>query len=1165
MKKIALLLTVCLLAAMLPVGTLAEALENNLVEEYPGEAVGDTGAPGLIAEPEGDAPYDAPDTAPEASATEEAAQPAPEAPGTEEAAQPAPEAPGTEEAAQPAPEAPATEEAAQPAPEAPAAEEAPATEGAPGTAPADVPIESSLELTPADGQPAPEYATVPDGEYAVAAPEAGETPAAEPTVSATFQPPHYDPNGPQLAAYDITLGAGEAYALSGTMPAGREGTIAYATANPGVAFVAADGVVTAVAPGDVRLTATAYDGTYAECDVHVRFAPETVGMNYGAVSIGKGETFYGLFAFVGSSAGEAASSFRFNTSNPKVVAIDATGAIRGVKRGKAVVTATTYNGLTASCEVNVLKAPGKVTLPVKTATLGVGEIAQVAAQLPKNTASQLGYASEAPNIVYVDPYTGAMQGVGVGTTRIKVSTFNGKKAFLTVTVLPAPQALSFGTTAFAMGVGMTLDSVASVELGACPNIAYVISNPAVADFYKGKLRALSVGETDITATTYNGLSAVCKLIVRPAPRAVTLPYKTVTLGIGESIRLQPDVGDSATSFTYKSSSNKRVRVSADGVVTALKKGSATITVKTYNKKSCKVKVIVQKEPTALTLSQYSAELMIGEQLSLTSNLLGTAFATADGAVAQVDPASGVVTAVGPGTVQIVATASNGMQAACTVVVYGNPEWVGTDVTALELFQGQSHALTVQFSPGSRSALRFTSLNPAVATVSEAGVITGVGGGQTTVVVETSVPGVAAQVAVTVYAAPSWVALETTALTLNVGDTWQINPLITEGTVTSFTYASSDANVAPVSPSGLVTAASRGSATLNVTTANGLTAVLQLTVVDPWYPESVTLAYAPGIMQVGQTEQLLYVLTPGNALADFTWVSSNPDIISVSGDGVITANAFGYAQITAVSRRNPAVVIDLTLAVETTNVVLTIPARTTDVAGIGANLGRIDAIRLSAIGQIDALLSGGVISAQDASKRRSMVNNAFGDYAFPWVTPAYQAYWKAANSEGGVKDFQPDRVYYGLPYISGSGANRLYNVPRALAEGRYTDSGAGYYVLNQANLLSKKYCGNDCSGFVDAAIWGTGSSHSADRTDDIAVSKDYTTIKDYGAMRTGDLICKGNAHVVMFLYYASADKSKIMIIENGGVEPGTNTVHCIVMDVSFYQSNGYSVRRLASLG
>jgi len=153
----------------------------------------------------------------------------------------------------------------------------------------------------------------------------------------------------------------------------------------------------------------------------------------------------------------------------------------------------------------------------------------------------------------------------------------------------------------------------------------------------------------------------------------------------------------------------------------------------------------------------------------------------------------------------------------------------------------------------------------------------------------------------------------------------------------------------------------------------------------------------------------------------------------------------------------------------------------------------------------------------------------------------------------------------MPYISGSGTNRVYNASKALSENRYTDSGNGYYLLNRNKLLNGKYVGSDCSGLVNTAIWGTKSSHTDDRTVEIAQSKSYKTITSFKKLRPGDLICLGYRHVVMFLYYADADKSKIMIIENGGSEAGTNTVHCAVHNVSYYQKQGYKVRRLASLG
>ena len=38
----------------------------------------------------------------------------------------------------------------------------------------------------------------------------------------------------------------------------------------------------------------------------------------------------------------------------------------------------------------------------------------------------------------------------------------------------------------------------------------------------------------------------------------------------------------------------------------------------------------------------------------------------------------------------------------------------------------------------------------------------------------------------------------------------------------------------------------------------------------------------------------------------------------------------------------------------------------------------------------------------------------------------------------------------------------------------------------------------------------------------------------------------------------------MMIENGGSEKGTNTVHCDIKTVSGYKKSGYRVRRLAGL-
>ena len=779
MKKLALILALCLLAASLPTGAFAEDYEEYVLESVAEPAVGDIGVEGLIAEPEGDAPED----------------------------------------------------------------------------PADLEQYEQGESVDSDIQMELEM----DGAE-VAAPEADV--AADPSLEgpqAVEPVPHTDPNGPQLDANALTLGAGETYALEVSLPTGVPGPVTFATTNAAVATVNADGVITAVAPGDVTVTATATNSAYAECFVSVRKAPDTVSFGVKTFTIGKGETTDQVPVIIGSLPDQFAGGYTLTSNKPKIVSVEPNGALRGRRNGKAVLTVTTYNGLTAKCNVQVMSAPRKVTAQVDKPMMGVGETGQASYTLPKRTSSRATFTSENPAVVTVDAVTGTMKAVAQGSARIRVTTFNGKSDAVDVIVGAAPVTLTFPSGSFVMGVGMSVKSAASVNEGAAAGIQYAFATPGIATFEKGTLKAISPGTTTLTASTYNGLTASCTLVVKPKPAYVRLPGKTLTIGVGESVQLVPDVGDSASTFTYSSSAKKRVSVTADGLITGKAKGKATITVKTYNNKRCKLKVTVTNKPSA-----------------------------------------------------------------------------------------------------------------------------------------------------------------------------------------------------PSTPS-------------------------------------------------------------------------------------------------------------VEVPVDLTGLVFEIPARTTDVAGISANLAKIDALRVSAIKQIDALLAAGAITTADATKRKSMVNNAFADYAFPWMTPAYQAYWKAANSDGGVKDFQPDRLYSGLPSTSGSGSNRIYNRTRALSEGRYTNSGSGYFLLNQANLLNKRYCGNDCSGFVSTAIWGNGKSHSSDRTTEIAKTSAYKTIADFGQLRTGDLICRSGAHVVMFLYWASTDKSKMMIIENGGIEPGTNTVHCIIMDTAYYTSKGYSVRRLATLG
>lgn len=899
--------------------------------------------------------------------------------------------------------------------------------------------------------------------------------------------------------------------------------------------------------------------------------PDDVRFNVDALTLGVGESAQGLHVIFGTLPDvEYDTSAVYTSSKPKYVSVDAEGNVRGVKKGTAVVTVTTANGLSASCKVTVKKAPRKVVVSPATLKLGVGDRAKLSYKLSSSSsAGSVRWSSDNIAVATVDALTGEVTGVGSGTAEITALTYNGKHSSATVTVYEAPSYLALEPSSVTIGQGQKVKLSPVINEGAYTTFTFTSSDSDVAMFTNGTVTGVSAGTAVVTVESGNGLRASCQVTVLPAPTKVSLPFTTLRLGAGDSFQLVPETDGSPESLSYSSNRTKYAKVSSTGLISAVKAGTAYVTVSTYNGKSFKLKVIVQKAPTGITVSPRQRILGVGEGFALKASISGGAVGTiayesSDPSVVSVDE-EGRVTALAPGEASVTARTYNGKTDFCTVTVYAAPTGIELENSIFEISAGQTEKLKATLTDGSWSNLSYESDDPDVVSVSDDGTITGRSGGKANITVSTHVPGVYATAVVTVWEAPSEVTLKDKTQTVNVGDIINLDPVIPEGSRTSFTYTCSAPKVATVTEDGVVTAIGRGMATITVATHNGKKATLALTVYDPQWPEEIKLLENPSEMKVGQTWQTRFEMLPSTAPADLMWSSSDETVATVDQTGLVKAVGYGYANITAVSLVNEECELAFTVSVETDALTLVIPARTTGVDGIAANLAKIDAIRASAISEITRLYKNKTISSADADRRREIVNTIFEHYAFPWKTPALQKYWKAKNSENGVKDFKPDRVYYGMPYISGTGTNRNYTPQQALKENRYYDTGEGYYMLNQDKLLNGKYVGNDCSGLVSVVIWGLNSSHTKDRTDDIAGTPDYRTISDYSAMRPGDLLCKGDAHVVMFLYYANASKTKIMMIENGGAEAGTNTVHCDVYDLSYYVSRGYKVRRLSTLG
>lgn len=147
-----------------------------------------------------------------------------------------------------------------------------------------------------------------------------------------------------------------------------------------------------------------------------------------------------------------------------------------------------------------------------------------------------------------------------------------------------------------------------------------------------------------------------------AAKKAKISKTKATLYVKETLKLK--VTGATKKVTWSSSNKKVAKVSAKGVVTAVKKGAATITAKTGKQKlTCKVTV---KNPT---ISESDIALDLGEtkQLKVSHAVGKVKWSSSDKTVATVS-GKGLVMALKEGTAKITAVAS-GVKLTCRVGVY----------------------------------------------------------------------------------------------------------------------------------------------------------------------------------------------------------------------------------------------------------------------------------------------------------------------------------------------------------------------------------------------------------------------------------------------------------------------------------------------------------------
>lgn len=344
-------------------------------------------------------------------------------------------------------------------------------------------------------------------------------------------------------------------------------------------------------------------------------------------------------------AGASLKELRFLSSDTEIATVDHNGTLTPKKSGTVIITASS-GFINASATINITKdivSPTSISLNENELLMTVGESKELYATVtPQNISEVVKYSSSDPAIVTVDDkgkITALKEGEAVILATIgslseecdvivekndeekKPETSDKKKKSekkkkkeensenenkkkkntekKKKEKKKASKPIDIVKSSVSMGIGeqykfevILQNNINANELG-----WYTSDTNIVSGYDSGVMIAKSKGKAVLTAKlkTDPSINDSVTITVTDNPTSISLGKKTLSLKKGETYKLKPkfNKGEGCAKLSYQSSDSKIVKVSKNGNLRAMKKGTVMITVTTYNKKTSTVKITVK--------------------------------------------------------------------------------------------------------------------------------------------------------------------------------------------------------------------------------------------------------------------------------------------------------------------------------------------------------------------------------------------------------------------------------------------------------------------------------------------------------------------------------------------------------------------------------------------
>ncbi|MBQ5970757.1 MAG: Ig-like domain-containing protein [Clostridia bacterium] len=630
----------------------------------------------------------------------------------------------------------------------------------------------------------------------------------------------------------------------------------------------------------------------------------------------------------------------WTSSNASVATVNQNGLVTAVGDGTCDIIATTAEGArTAACKVTV-------TIPVTGVSLAESNIAIYttktetlhATVYPTNASNQtLTWTTGNKNIATVSA-AGVVTGVGSGSTTIKCTTNDGKfSAVCIVNVYKKVEveslAININEKALYVGGSVQLTSATYPTTATFPEVTWKTSNNKVATVDEtGLVKAVGPGKATITCASVDNpfITQKCFVTVSIQVTGVRLDTEAVSLYETATRMLVPTVlPENATNkaVLWSSSDTSVATVDKNGVVTAVKQGTAIITCTTKDseqKARCTVTVLktilsksVSLDRTTLTLKDGKTATLVATIKPDNVSINTVTWKSSNKKVAKVNQ-QGLVRAIAPGTCTItVTTKDTGKTATCTVTV--KPQRV-TGVTlnksAVKIYIDGTYKLVATVAPATATNKKvvWSTSNRKIVKVSSKGYIRGISAGNATVTCTTEDGQKVATCTVKVRAPKiQSLAIPEASVTLGTGQKYTIVVLPTPATANAsprnLKFSSSDKSVAKVNKNGVVVGIAEGTAIITIMPNDGGNGkgTLLVVKVENVPVVGVKMSKSLASIKVGATLTLTATVLPENATnKKITWSSTDTNVCKVNQNGLVTAVGPGNCYIRAVAADGGAV-------------------------------------------------------------------------------------------------------------------------------------------------------------------------------------------------------------------------------------------------------------------